>query len=161
MELIPSPDSAGYGQIRYKCATQWVRERKHVLVCETFHGLRPVGKVVRHRDDNPSNDHPANLRWGSQQKNSRDSIEHGTFTVCENNAMAKLTNQEALQIRQRRLAGESGKSLALEFGVSQSTVCDIKMGRGWYYLNLFASKKHRYRANPKLRSKYRAKLRAF
>ena len=35
----------------------------------------------------------------------------------------------AVEIRHRRLAGERGRDLADEFGISQQLVCDIKMGR--------------------------------
>lgn len=40
------------------------------MVCEAFHGQRPFPKaVVMHLDDNPSNNKPENLKWGSQKEN--------------------------------------------------------------------------------------------
>ncbi|WP_397586771.1 HNH endonuclease signature motif containing protein [Sphingobium fuliginis] len=40
------------------------------LVCEAFHGPQPEGKpVVMHLDENPSNNRPGNLRWGTQKEN--------------------------------------------------------------------------------------------
>jgi DNA-binding XRE family transcriptional regulator len=41
----------------------------------------------------------------------------------------KLTDQQADVIRARRSAGERGRALAAEFGVSEQTVCDISKGR--------------------------------
>jgi len=40
------------------------------LVCEAFHGSSPFGKtVVMHLDEDPSNNIPANLKWGTQREN--------------------------------------------------------------------------------------------
>jgi hypothetical protein len=42
----------------------------HRLVCEAFHGAKPFGDaVVMHIDDNPMNNKPDNLKWGSQKEN--------------------------------------------------------------------------------------------
>lgn len=43
--------------------------------------------------------------------------------------IAKLTNEQAIEIRKRRIAGEKGTDLAKEFQVSQSTICDILKNR--------------------------------
>lgn len=60
----------------------------HKLVCEAFHGPKPfVGAIVLHKDDNPMNNRPENLKWGTQKENlnaaqfidyckSRDGISH-------------------------------------------------------------------------------------
>lgn len=40
------------------------------LVCEAFHGPPPPGKPnALHRDENPRNNRPENLFWGSQREN--------------------------------------------------------------------------------------------
>lgn len=40
------------------------------LVCEAFHGTAPhEGAVVMHLDEDPSNNRPSNLRWGTQREN--------------------------------------------------------------------------------------------
>jgi HNH endonuclease len=40
------------------------------LVCEAFHGPPPLGKpCVLHRDENPRNNRPENLMWGTQKEN--------------------------------------------------------------------------------------------
>jgi hypothetical protein len=40
------------------------------LVCEAFHGPQPVDKpLALHLDENPSNNRPGNLRWGTQKEN--------------------------------------------------------------------------------------------
>lgn len=40
------------------------------MVCEAFHGHAPFDRaVVMHVDDNPKNNTPDNLRWGTQKEN--------------------------------------------------------------------------------------------
>lgn len=44
----------------------------HRLICEAFHGPKPFdGAVVMHMDENPANNRPSNLKWGTQQENLR------------------------------------------------------------------------------------------
>lgn len=40
------------------------------LVCEAFHGAAPADKpVCMHLDENPQNNRPENLAWGTQKEN--------------------------------------------------------------------------------------------
>lgn len=40
------------------------------LVCAAFHGQAPEGKkIVMHLDEDPSNNRPENLAWGTQKEN--------------------------------------------------------------------------------------------
>ena len=58
------------GRMIFNSRQRKFRKRVHLLVCETFHGLKPFeGAVVMHLDDNPSNNSSNNLRWGSQKEN--------------------------------------------------------------------------------------------
>ena len=44
----------------------------HRLVCEAFHGPPPFPEaVVMHLDEDPSNNRPSNLRWGTRKENQR------------------------------------------------------------------------------------------
>lgn len=52
--------------------------RVYRLVCLAFHGEPPEGKgFVCHRDDNPGNNTPDNLYWGSHQDNMDDKARNG------------------------------------------------------------------------------------
>lgn len=45
----------------------------HVAVCLAWHGPPPFeGALVRHLDDDPHNNDPANLRWGTRLENAAD-----------------------------------------------------------------------------------------
>lgn len=39
------------------------------LVCEAFNGTPPAGAVCMHIDENPANNKPDNLEWGTQKEN--------------------------------------------------------------------------------------------
>lgn len=118
--LTPSRDSGGYHQIR----NGRIRSRRHTLVCEAFHGQRPAGHAVRHLDGNPANDAPTNLTWGTQTENMQDAVRHGTHHTG-----AKINSEQRAEILARSRAGERGKDLAEEFGISPQRVSDIKAGR--------------------------------
>lgn len=110
------------------CANGAQRQRKvHTLVLEAFVGPRPEGSVACHRDDDVSNNAVGNLYWGSWSDNARDRVRNG------NHAGAKLSLEQAADIRRRRKAGESGKTLAEEFGVSQQVVWNVYSGRTGNY----------------------------
>ena len=44
----------------------------HQLVCEAFHGPRPVGHVTRHLNSVRHDNRPENLAWGTHADNSED-----------------------------------------------------------------------------------------
>lgn len=98
--------------------------RLHTLMLEAFHGERPAGAICRHLDGNPNNNHPSNLAWGTQAENIADCKKHGTW-----NPTRKLTPDQVREIIKRRKAGEMGKDLAAEFGVSEQRICDVFKGR--------------------------------
>jgi hypothetical protein len=130
-ELPLSPSDNGYRTV--KVGGQTIRH--HTLVAETFVGQRPPGQGVRHLDGNPANDDPSNLAWGTQGENMADTVAHGRSTRGARNRHNKLTEDQAREIKRRRVAGESGRSLATEFNISEQVVCDIYKGRHWGWLS--------------------------
>lgn len=125
------PQASGYGGYRTLHIPGKRTMRAHVIVCEVFHGPRPAGAVVRHIDGNPANDSASNLAWGTQAENCTDTVRHGKSTKGSKNPQAVLTRRKVLDIRRRRAAGEANSALAVEYGVSPATVCDIVKRRTW------------------------------
>lgn len=137
LELGTSPAHGGY----HLCKSGAVNARRHVLVCETYHGPRPDGGVVRHLNGIPSDDRPENLSWGTQRENCEDTIKHGKSTRGARNPQAKVTARDVLDIRARWASGESPTSIASEYGISQPGVQDIVRGRTWAHLPMTTRKK--------------------
>lgn len=93
------------------------------LVLELFKGYRPVGAVAMHFDDDPTNNHIDNLCWATPQDNAKD------MAAKKRGGNQKLSIEDIATIRHRRTAGERGRVLAKEYGVSEQRICDIAKGR--------------------------------
>jgi hypothetical protein len=101
-------------------------------ICVAFHGPRPPGAVVRHLDNNRTNDRPENLTWGTQAQNCQDKLAHGTAQRGERSARAKLTEEQVRQIR--NATGKPLKELAAQFGVGKAAISSIRKLRNWGWL---------------------------
>lgn len=130
-KLNPTTNRKGYAQLGIALAGSKTVAGAHQLIADAFHGPCPIGMVVRHLDDVKSNLHPSNLAYGTNAENAQDRVRNGGYKAGENHHSAKLSNDQALLIRQKRQAGQKFKSLALEFHVSVSTVEAIIYGKSY------------------------------
>ncbi len=111
-----------YATVRL-CFNGACKDRKvHQLVAEAFIGPKELG-VVRHKNDDRTNNALSNLEYGTVKQNTHDAVHNGRHKQLV------LTPQQAQQILTRRTSGETGKALAAEFGVTMQTICDIFKGR--------------------------------
>ena len=55
----------------------------HILVLTAYVGPRPKGLYGLHWDDNPDNNHVSNLRWGTPQENTLDSVRNGRHAASQ------------------------------------------------------------------------------
>jgi hypothetical protein len=95
----------------------------HELVCMAFHGLPPTAKCeTRHLDGNKRNNRAENLAWGTRHENREDSRRHGVLPEGDKHGLAKITDAQVREIQRRRAAGESGSTLAEEFGIDRGYV---------------------------------------
>lgn len=103
--------------------------RVHVLVCETFHGLKPKNKqLVAHGDGNIQNYHADNLRWATFIENEEDKTKHGTRRTGDRHPRRKLSS---LQVKEILKSCGTHKQLAAEYGVSPFAIGCIKRGETW------------------------------
>lgn len=122
----------GYGMVKLYHRTRLA----HRVAYEIVTGPIPDGLLVMHRCDSPPCVNPSHLMLGDHAANQRDCVTkgrknspHGTM-----NSDAKLTDDAVRAIRRRRVAGETGKVLALEYGVTPATICDVFKGRNWKHV---------------------------
>jgi hypothetical protein len=133
--LSDFPDKDGYRRINTYEKGKWTQLSVHRLVCEAFHGPCPDDKtLVAHGNGDHSDNRPDNLRWATFVENEADKANHGTSLQGDRHHQAKLTEAQVLEIRNRRAAGESGKSLAKEFSVTPTQICNIHKRRSWSHL---------------------------
>lgn len=141
--LIPSLDKRTG---RYKltltmnsrCTKRW---RSHV-VAEAFLGPRPKGTPesgrfeVNHMDRVKTNDRASNLEYVTCKENIRHSFRVGVRNTArgETHPKAKLKASSVVEIRRRRLGGESFSSLAREFGITPQSCMVICTGKTWKHI---------------------------
>lgn len=117
--LRPGPKASGHLSVALgKGASNDV----HVLVAAAFLGPRPAGHDVRHLDDDPTNNRRENLAYGTRRDNIQDAVRNGSKRW-------KLTLDDVRTIRARLAAGESVRSVATDFPVSEGHISNIKAGR--------------------------------
>ena len=102
----------GYGHV-YCRGTEYT----HRLAAMLFLDLDLAdGRVVRHTCDTPPCFNPAHLRLGTQKDNIRDAVEKGRMTG------KKLNPDQVAAIKYDLSLRRAHRSLALEFGVSTTTM---------------------------------------
>ena len=106
----------------------------HSLVCEAFHGERPVGMEAAHRNGVQTDNRSDNLRWATPLENAKDQAVHGTKHIGEQKRNAKLTAEKAIEIRALRAVGTPYKEIARQMSVAPTTCCNIAKGRKWKHL---------------------------
>lgn len=100
----------------------------HRLVLMAFVGFPPEGHEACHANGIRADNRLENLRWDTKKANYADARAHGTCTTGERNGRAKLTREQAAEIRASTL---SYSQLASAYGVSRAAVHYIKSNRGW------------------------------
>lgn len=78
--LRGSPSREGYQRVTLFPGR--VLRAVHHLVLEAFVGPRPPGALGLHADDDRSNNHVANLRWGTPSDNALDQVRNGRHHVA-------------------------------------------------------------------------------
>lgn len=100
-------------------------------------GEGPHGTCVLHHCDTPACVNPAHLFLGSHADNMHDMASKGRNGQLKGSAKpcAKLTEVDVLSIRKRYAAGGISQwDLADEFGLWQSTISSILLGKTWRHV---------------------------
>jgi NUMOD4 motif len=107
----------------------------HSLVLAAFDRAPLPGEEARHGPRGPAfNWWPEDLCWGTSAENTADMERDGTMARGERNGQARLTVAGVLDIRARRLAGETHAAIAAACGVSEGTVYDVIHRRSWAHV---------------------------
>lgn len=104
------------------------------VVAETFLGPCPPGLHVCHRNGNPKDDSPRNLRYDTPKGNSADCVLHGTRLFGELIPRSRLKEADVLAIRRRRAEGVTYMQLAREYGVAYVTVRSAALRLSWKHI---------------------------
>lgn len=111
----------------------------HKFAAYVFYGEDTFkeGVVVRHLNGNTEDISKANIVLGTHSENNHDkdpeirraAARKARAAQVGRPHNARFTNEQVIEIRKRRADGESGYTLAEEFGVSNVTIYNIEKGR--------------------------------
>lgn len=124
----------GYLRVSLQHRGETVRILVHRLVAVTFLGGCPDRFEVNHKDGNKENNTVSNLEYVTPRENVRHSLDKlGVQRAAgERHPMSKLSWRQIDEIRERWGSGlVTKKQIALECGVSESTVGRVINGRSW------------------------------
>lgn len=132
-----SPDGDRYARVRLYKDGEAKRYLVHRLVAISFIGM-PEDRSkdeINHVDGNAFNNDVENLEWCTRKQNMRHAYDNGGVgPVGEINGMAKLTEKEVLEIREKHDRGRKQYKLAEEYGISQGYVSEIVNRKKWAWL---------------------------
>lgn len=131
--LKPFPSGQyGYLAVKLCCgAGTDVTVYVHRLVADTFIGPLKPGEVTRHGPAGHLDNRRVNLSQGSPADNGADSVRDGTSLHGERSHFAKLTGEQAADIRRRVAGGETQKSAGKRYGISQPNVSMLVRNKTW------------------------------
>ena len=136
--MKPKINTYGYLVVKLTKNHQPYHFSIHCLLLMTFVGPKPTPEHHgAHWDGDRMNNALSNLRWATPRENYQDQIRHGTARKPPSGSLhqlAKLTEDDVVQIRERRARGEKPSLLAMEFGVSRPTISDILHRRTWNHV---------------------------
>ena len=123
-------DKRGYQRLCLQKAGEVRPVQVSWIVMEAFVGPRPPGQVVRHLDDNKSNNRLSNLAYGTVADNAEDARRNGTLNIGEKHARSKI-NSVMARIIYRIGLRMTAKEIAGVFGIHHGTVYNIRRGACW------------------------------
>ena len=106
----------------------------HVFAFAVCAGVIPPGYLVRHQCDVMHCVNPEHLTTGTPQDNMADRQARRREVHGVRCHTAKLSETQAIEIRQRLADGESQTNLAREFQVSQPAVSALVLEKTWKHL---------------------------
>jgi hypothetical protein len=125
-------DGGGYGKIKVDGSFL----RVHRLVWVETNGPIPAGLFVCHKCDVPTCINPAHLWLGPPAANTADMWAKGRgrsrASKGRANGQAKLTDD---QVRAIRAAAGTQKVIAAQYGVNQTRVSQIRLGKSWSHVD--------------------------
>lgn len=125
------PIKDGYGVFYFK----GVREKAHRLAYELSSGPLAKGMFACHKCDNPKCCNPRHLFQGTPQDNTRDCAAKGRLhrESGSDRYNAKLTEEQVAIIKAEAPFRKYGwgRAIAKRFGVGNTAINNIIMGRRW------------------------------
>lgn len=90
--------------------------------------------VIRHLNDDSTDDRLDNLAWGTRLENTADRIRNGNDFRGEKHPSSRLTESDVVAIRAEVSAGRRQREVAVRYGVNPSVISRIVGRKRWTHL---------------------------
>lgn len=130
-ELRQKVDDRGYHWVTLRSGRRSWCVKVGRLVVEAFIGPKPPGQVVRHMDDDRSNNALENLRYGTVADNAADARRNGRLCEGERHGRSVYTADQIRSVKRLRLEGRTYGEIVGLTGVLRPTVVQVCAGRQW------------------------------
>jgi hypothetical protein len=121
--LKPHINHKGYQQVALCNGKRQKSIVVHKLVLEAFDRGRREGEVCMHLNNNPADNRPCNLRWGTAKENTAQMIRDGRAGGCCRPLKRTIEIQEACRSTMKNA------EIARMFGVDPSYISHLRAGR--------------------------------
>jgi hypothetical protein len=132
--MTVSVNSAGYATVVLYIEGVQINNRVHILVAESFLGVRPDGYEVNHKDGDKLNNRADNLEYATPKENSQHAYRIGLCPKGEERYGSKLTAKDVRDIKILLQEGCTQMSIANDYDVCQKTISHIKNGKAWRHV---------------------------
>lgn len=126
-------NNKGYGKIKVK--GEVVSAHRFAYCVANGLTLKEIeGLVIRHKCDNPGCINPTHLETGTPMDNVMDRVARGRSASGECNGHAKLTVEQVDEILASYIPRDKkfgGTALGKKYGVCQTTISKIVLGKKW------------------------------
>lgn len=135
--LKPLTDAYGYHYFQLSDSNNQIKNKKlHRLLCLAFLPNPMKYPHVNHKNGVKDDNRLKNLEWCTHQQNMKHAYDNGfipePITIKgEKSNFAKLTKEQAHQIKVRLKAGEHPNIISKDYPVGVSAIKEIKAGRSW------------------------------
>ena len=137
-ELSQKTKSNGYKEVCLYINKKPQMKYVHRLVAENFINTIPAGHVINHKDGNKANNDIVNLEIVSYSENSKHSTNvlgnKAPVFKGSNHGMAKLNEEQVLNIRYYYNRKYTLDYLAELFNTPKSTICKIVYRHTWKHI---------------------------
>ena len=133
-EWLASKGPNGYGQFTATVDGRLRNMRAHRLAYIWAGNDLQADDILCHTCDNPSCVNPNHLFVGTHQDNMADKVEKDRQAKGEGIAVSILTEPQIHEIRRRFAFGESGPTIADDFGVTKQCVYAIAKRKTWRHI---------------------------
>ncbi|MCP4487836.1 MAG: hypothetical protein GY820_11040 [Gammaproteobacteria bacterium] len=133
-EWQASKSQRGYGQFSATVGGRLRNMRAHRLAYIWSGNDLQDDDILCHTCDNPSCVNPDHLFVGTHQDNMADKVAKERQAKGEDIAVSILTEAQVHEIRRRFASGESGPTIADDFGVTKQCVYSIAKRKTWRHI---------------------------